>query len=66
MFAVVLSVCLANDPSVCRDYKLPVTIPVTPLRCSIDAPPYFARWAAEHPMWQIKRWRCVPASQDDI
>ena len=66
MLAVILSACMVNTPTVCRDYKLPVSAYIDPMRCAMDAPPYFARWSEEHPGWEIKRWRCTRADQDDI
>lgn len=66
MLAVILSACLASDPAVCRDFKIPLSVQVDPGRCLMDAPPYFAQWATEHPMWTIKRWRCAAVTEDDI
>jgi hypothetical protein len=66
MFAIVLSACLANDPSVCKDYRITLNSNIGPVACVADAPPHFARWAEEHPGWQIKRWRCESASAKDI
>jgi hypothetical protein len=33
--------------------------------CTMAAPPYFAKWAEEHPQWQIKRWKCQPTGLND-
>ena len=66
MLAIVLSACLANDPGVCKDYRIALDVDVDPARCTADAPPYFAAWAEEHPGWTIKRWRCTTASENDI
>ena len=35
-------------------------------QCAMVAPPYFAQWSEEHPQWQIRRWKCQPATLDDI
>jgi hypothetical protein len=66
MLAIVISACMANDPAVCKDYKIPLNIDSDPMHCAMDAPPHFARWADEHPGWQIKRWRCTAASEEKI
>lgn len=66
MLAIVLSACLANDPSVCRDFKVPLNDGIDPSKCAMYAPPYFAQWSSRHPGWQIKRWRCTAISENDI
>jgi hypothetical protein len=66
MLAIVLSACLAYQPTVCRDYKIPVNEGIDATHCITDAPPYFAQWAEEHPGWKIKRWHCAPTSENDI
>lgn len=66
MLAIILSACLANDPSVCKDYKITLDTDIDPTRCAMDAPPHFAQWVEEHPGWQIKKWRCAEAGADDI
>ena len=66
MLAIILSACLANDPNVCKDYKISLDAGIDPTTCVTDAPPYFAKWAEEHPGWRIKRWRCTSASEENI
>ncbi|HMN38582.1 MAG TPA: hypothetical protein PKD49_12860 [Hyphomicrobium sp.] len=66
MLAIILSACLANEPSVCREYKIQLQEQMDTLSCAMYAPPYLVPWSEEHPGWQIKRWRCAPASEDDI
>lgn len=66
MLAIILSACMATDPSICKDYKIPLSTDVDMTRCAIDAPPHFAQWTAEHPGWTIMRWRCAPATDTDI
>lgn len=66
MLAIILSACMANDPGVCKDYKIPLNVDIDPTRCAMDAPPHFAQWTEDHPGWQIKRWRCTSASESDI
>lgn len=66
MLAIILSACMMNEPNVCKDYKIPLSTDVDLGRCAMDAPPYFAQWADEHPGWQIKRWRCTSADEEKI
>jgi hypothetical protein len=66
MIAIVLSACLANDPHVCKDYKIPIDADIDAMTCMMEAPPHFAKWSEEHPGWQVARWRCAPASEDNI
>ncbi|PPD00138.1 MAG: hypothetical protein CTY31_08585 [Hyphomicrobium sp.] len=66
MLAIILSACLANDPSVCRDYKIPLSSDVDVTNCAMSAPPHFAKWTEEHPGWNITKWRCTAASDSDI
>lgn len=66
MLAIILSACLTSDPSICKDYKISVNPDLDVTTCMMDAPPHFAHWADEHPGWQIKRWRCTTANENDI
>ena len=66
MLAIILSACMANDPNVCKDYKIPLAAEVDINRCAIDAPPHFAQWVDEHPGWTIKKWRCTSGQDNDI
>ncbi len=67
MIAIILSACMANDPNVCKDYKIPLSDQVSDINsCAMDAPPHFAQWSEEHPGWQIKRWRCTSGNEEKI
>ena len=66
MLAIVLSACLTNDPNVCRDYKIPIDANIDAMTSMAEAPPHFAKWSQEHPGWQVTRWRCAPATENDI
>lgn len=66
MLAIILSACLLNDPATCRDFKVPLNADIDITRCAMFAPPHFSQWANEHPGWQIKRWRCTAASEQDL
>lgn len=66
MLAIILSACLIADPNECRDFTVPVDFRMETKYCTIAAAPVFAQWAAEHPQWEIKRWKCQSGSQHDI
>lgn len=59
MITIVISACLIADPSVCRDHRLPIMGNFAPHQCAESALPHFAKWAADHPQWQIEKWRCA-------
>ncbi len=66
MLAIILSACLAGDPQVCKDYKISVDADLDVSTCVMNAPPYFAQWADEHPGWKIQRWHCTNKNEDNI
>lgn len=66
MLAIIVSACLTTDPNVCRDYKIQLQEEMDSMSCAMYAAPYFVPWAEEHPGWQIKRWRCASATEDNI
>ena len=66
MIIIVISACLIADPSVCKDHRVPLLRNIDPAQCAQDALPHFAGWAAAHPAWTIKRWRCTTASVEEL
>ncbi|CAN1724954.1 conserved protein of unknown function [Hyphomicrobium sp. 1Nfss2.1] len=66
MIAIVISACLVSNPSVCKDYRVPLAYDVDSQRCLFEAQPHLPRWAEAHPTWQIKKWRCAAADQQDL
>jgi hypothetical protein len=66
MIAIVISACLAGDPGVCKDYRIPLASHVDSNNCMTGAQPHFARWAAQHPGWRIVRWRCTSGNVEDL
>ena len=66
MIAIIISACLISDPSVCKDYKIPLMMDVDSRLCLMHAPPHFGKWSNEHPGWRITKWRCGAASDQDI
>lgn len=66
MLSIIVSACLIADPKECRDFKIPVDFAMPAKYCTRAAQPICAGWAAQHPQWEIKRWRCQPSTQNDI
>jgi hypothetical protein len=65
MMTIILSACLIADPGQCKDFRFPIEGEHDAMRCAMHAPPYFAQWMEAHPKWQVVRWKCVPASEND-
>lgn len=67
MISLVFSVCLIEQPGICKDvvntYDAPgLTIP----HCMNGAQRELAKWIGDHPQWRIERWKCVDASKPKI
>lgn len=59
MITLVISACLIADPRACQDYRLPLFGTFSSQQCAESALPHFAKWAADHPGLEIRRWRCT-------
>ena len=55
---IILTVCALNAPSECEEQRLPFISQESPMHCVMQAPPYLAAWAEEHPGKRVVRWRC--------
>lgn len=66
MISIIISACLAADPNVCREHRVPLNENYNAARCYLYSQPHFARWAAEHPAWEIKSWRCQDGNRQDL
>jgi hypothetical protein len=64
MIELVVSVCLVNDLTRCKDISLVYMAEgVTPMQCLMMSPAEIAKWAEGHPNWVAKRWTCRPAGK---
>jgi hypothetical protein len=65
---LILAVCLAGDPSRCRDEHLYFESHGSLRQCMAEAMPTMAQWAGEHPQWRITRFHCewADAGREDI
>ena len=65
MISFVITACLLSDPAVCKDHNFPLNEDYDQTSCMMQAPPYIAKWADEHPAWQVKSWKCSSASESE-
>lgn len=64
MLVLALSVCLTQSPLECKDVHLTYMADhATPIQCMMMGQPEIAKWTQQHPKWQVKKWRCVPAER---
>lgn len=62
MLELLVSVCLINEPSRCKDVSLTYSAEgMSQLQCVMGAQPEIAKWIEGHPNWVAKRWECRPA-----
>lgn len=67
MIELLFVTCLVTAPDDCRERSLLYT-DITPMTCLMGAQPELAKWAAGHPKFAIRSWRCrrVNLAQKDI
>ena len=57
MIALVLVVCLAASPDICRDEQPPLD-PPSLTACLAQGQIIAAEWLDRHPKYTLKGWRC--------
>jgi hypothetical protein len=62
---LILAVCLAADPTSCRDEHLYFESHGSLRQCMVEAMPAAAEWAGNHPEWHIVGFHCEWASLDE-
>ena len=62
---LILLACTLANPTGCREYHLLFQTSGSLRSCMMQAQPYLAQWAGEHPGFQIKRWRCAWPDQEE-
>lgn len=63
MIELLFVACLGGTPSLCEE-KAMQFVDVSVMSCTMGAQPLLARWAADHPGWEIRRWSCQPRSRE--
>ena len=62
---LILLACTLANPSACREFHVLFQSSGSLRSCMMQAQPYLAQWAGEHPKWSAVRWRCeYPHSND--
>jgi hypothetical protein len=56
---LILLACTLASPGACREYHVLLQSSGSLRSCMMQAPPYLARWAEEHPGLRIARWHCA-------
>lgn len=56
MIVLTVLACLVSDPAECAWVSIPAE--VGPVTCALHGQWFAADWAAEHPKWRVRRWRC--------
>ncbi len=57
---ILLSICLLAQPDRCREERISLSYEAAnPIVCLRNAQSRLATWQAEHPEWQVNRWRCA-------
>lgn len=64
MVDLILTVCALAHPGVCHDQHLLFQSHGSLRACMMQAEPYMAQWASEHPNVRIVRWRCDWTQQE--
>jgi hypothetical protein len=62
---LILLACTMASPSTCHEYHLLFQTAGSLRGCVMQAQPYLAQWAGEHPSLQIIRWRCAWPDQEE-
>jgi hypothetical protein len=57
MITLILVVCLAATPDICREETPPID-PASSMSCVVQGQLMASEWLSEHPKWLLKGWRC--------
>jgi hypothetical protein len=59
MLVLIMTVCAMSAPNNCGEERLQFTADESLMQCMMQAQPYLAQWADQHPDTRITRWRCA-------
>ncbi|MBA3518477.1 MAG: hypothetical protein H0T75_12745 [Rhizobiales bacterium] len=62
---LIIAVCMAGDPIICRDEHLYFESHGSLQRCMFEAMPAVADWAGKHPQWRVSRFHCEWVAGDE-
>lgn len=64
MLELVISVCLFEDPTRCKDVSLSYMAEGASQRqCMMMSPVEISKWNEANPKWFAKKWTCRPAGR---
>jgi hypothetical protein len=63
---LILTVCLAANPSSCRTEQLAFESSGDLKQCMFMAPPEIAKWTEQHPALNVVRWKCAAAGEAEL
>lgn len=66
-FHLVMKVCLASNPSYCKDESIRFegSVPL-PYECSRVGMVELAKWSEDHPNWTIQKFKCVSSTKLEV
>jgi hypothetical protein len=64
MVELIVMVCSMQTPGVCSEKHFLFETAGTLTTCMMQAQPYLAQWAGEHPNDRIAKWRCAWPEQE--
>ena len=56
---LIVFVCALANPAACKEQHLVFDLQGSLNACMMQAQPYLAQWADDHPDVRIMRWRCA-------
>ena len=60
MVVLVFMACALSNPNACEEKRLTFEYTGETLRsCIMQAQPYLAQWAGEHPNLRVAKWHCA-------
>ncbi len=59
MLVLIMTVCSLAAPDHCNEARLQFNADESLMQCMMQAQPYIAQWAGEHPTARVTRWRCA-------
>ena len=62
--------CLANNPSVCKDVGVPLMLKnpnelQLPMNCVRAGQLESVKYTEMHPEWRVTRWKCPPPAKNE-
>lgn len=58
MIELIFIACLNANSTHCEERSMVFAEQMSPMTCMMQAQPELAKWANEHPKWQVSKWKC--------